>query len=174
MVRVLIALLALFSLSADALTIGAPGVGTLTVCGMPLSTTNLIQLNCRLNGANSNCSFRKANTSAGYTPSGSNKFRVKVLRILTTTGSATSGAQLLYSNNDVGYGTATSFTSPIFEFGISGNYMIPATGSIFGNGIQEFMQCETSDFLVLNAKFPGVSGDGTNTFSAQLYGYEEP
>lgn len=123
------------------------------------STTNT-------NGA----SLRRANGTSGYTPSGSNSFKILALRQTATLGSTpTNGyGSLGYSDNDVAVNTATAATNPVYVAGALNNFPFsnPQTQA-------QVPSEHPLDFTVPNGKFVFADGGGgVGSVSWQVFGYE--
>lgn len=184
MVRFLLVFLSLLlPLRASALAVGP--VNTLQICGQTLSTVNLIHLYCSVNGAGNRCNFRHltnqttgAAISSGYTPSGSNKFRVQVIQVGTRVGNSNAFAEPAYSDNDLGFASSGSWTNPVFAGGQSAGTtsirLFTTNADPGNNSTQPNYNCiPAMNFLMPNGKYLGVKGDGTAVFWADVYGYEE-
>jgi hypothetical protein len=154
-------------------------VGSVSVCGQTLSSAAVIHLWCRLGGANNRCNFRTANGTSGYTPSGSKTFVVDVLHVDASTGNAGSYAQLGYSDNDLGWSSAGTFTNGVFQSGqTEGGQigLISTSSSPYANNSMDpnsIVCVNTVGFTMPNAKFLAMKGDGTNTFVAEVWGHEQ-
>lgn len=172
--------------STPALAVYVPGtIGTVQICGQTLSTTNLIHLYCYANGASNRCNFRLptnqttgAAISAGYTPSGSRKFRVQAMQISTRVSNTTSFGELAYSDNDLGFASSGSWTNPVFIAGQaagSGQVRFHTTNADSANSSMQinFNCIPVMNFLVPNGKYLGFKTDGTAAAWAEVYGYEE-
>ena len=147
-------------------------IPTLTVGGRVLTDlANLIELHGYVDGAtNTYGTPRKPGASAGYTPSGANKFRIVAMRVVahTTTGNL----YLSYGDNDVGVTSASAATNTVY-IGADANL-----GNIFSAaGLTDdpkYAYEISVDFLIPNTKYPQVGGNaGSGVFKIQLYGYEE-
>lgn len=129
---------------------------------------NLIQLYAFVSGAgNGNCTFRRSDTTSGYTPSGSKTFRVLALRMEVYTTFAGAGS-LLYSDNDVGIAAATAFT----------NAKSPLSGGQFPLVVQTTSNANIFDkpinFVVPNGKYLGCTNNASaGVGSIVAWGYEE-
>lgn len=188
----LIFLLALL-LPIPALALNIPGgPGTINVCGQILSTTNLIQISCRLSVSSNRCTAARAGDNAS-TPSsysagkgtagGSNAANGKAFRVVavavkvTTAGGTNTGAEMWYSDNDLGDTSAGTFTNGVNIFGLTtGNgYILPTNAVDNGNNtMDQNIHCVGNvNWLIPNGKFPGFKGDATVSFRGTYWGYEE-
>ena len=187
MVRFLSLFLILFALPAHALTVSGAGVGTVTVCGQVLSTTNLKHLYCKFSAGNNRCNFREAtNTttgaaiSAGYTPSGATKFRIQVVHYTVIAGNTNAYFEMGYSDNDLGFTSGGTWTNGVMAAGQAQGTngaipMLAANVTSANNSMdQQLGQCiPFVNMLIPNGKYPGTKGDGTNIGFVDIYGYEE-
>jgi hypothetical protein len=151
----------------------ASAIPTLTVGNRVFTDlTNLIILYGAAHGTTTtNCTFRKANASSGYTPSGSKAFKVQALSSnLSFSAASTNGtAVLLYSDSDTNPDTSNVFTNPVY---IGGNASNAAIGNLISLSNSHFEYAV--DFTIPNLKYPGFSISSTSTVfqTIQLYGYE--
>jgi hypothetical protein len=147
-------------------------VPSITVGGRVFTDlTNIIILGGFTNASGNNCTMRQINGSAvptaGYTPSGSNKFHLMAMKV--EQGGAGGGAiNLLHATADLGLAQAGAFTSPIDW--LTGN-----------SSLTKFMQLpgtdgdfkETAiDMIVPNGNFVGVVSALTSV-TWYGYGFEE-
>ncbi len=146
-----------------------PTAPTLTIGGRVFTDlTNLKILYCAGATGTPRSACREANGTAGYLPSGSNKFRILAMVISGGTAGV-SNTTVSYGDNDVGFLSNTAVTNQVFLAGTSNSYMV--MGQLGGRyGFNEI----AINFLVLNGKYTiietGVAGDIRFT----VYGYEEP
>lgn len=145
-----------------------PAIPTLTVGGRVFTDVkNLIVLTGTIYGAsNGSSGFRRFSGSSGYLPSGSKSFRIMAIRtMVVTTGNP---LPIFYCDNDLGMGTNTSPTNPVYPSGDAQNVIINPTAA--GTGWYEI----PFDFLTPNGKYIGVTNGGTaSSVRIQLFGYEE-
>lgn len=143
-------------------------IPTLTIGGRVFTDlSNLIMLVGCSAGANGNSSLRKPGASAGYQVPVGKSFRVLAVRAtISLAGAATQ--TICYSDNDVGFATATAFTNVVYPGGSydGGTIVFPQAAS--NTPIEQSM-----DFTVPAGKYLGC----TNNFSAssiriQVFGYE--
>lgn len=150
-------------------------VETLSVAGRNFvnltPTTGLLTLQTIVNAAQRYGTSRLGNATAGYTPSGSNRFRVQAVKFRVNSPSA----QLFigYGDNDVGIGVNTAPTTPVYMAGIDpastyGNIVWNSSTSIPTNTVVEV----SIDFIVPNGKFLFFDADGNTTALVFAYGYE--
>lgn len=155
----------------------SPGVvNTISIGGLTLPRTNLISLYGRFNASNNAFSFRQssnqtsgATVSAGYTPSGSNKFRLLILKVRIISTNTSDGANLHYTDNDLGISSGTSSTNPVYCMGAA-----PSSAGYLVEYEAKGEQVIVTDFLVPNGKYVGMKGgSSTGGLLAVAYGYEE-
>jgi len=132
--------------------------------------SSLIILHGRIqNTVATTCTLRTANGSSGYTPSGSNKFRARAIRMSIAGVSSGASCTLMYSNNDVGFAGTTAYVSPVYYCGTTNAEYAQCPGS----PAQGYYETVT-DFLVPNGKYPGLYDNGAaNQWIVQIFGYEE-
>ena len=147
------------------------GASTVSVGGFTFaSNASVVTLRCGTEGTSANnTTCRKPGLSSGYTPTGNHVFRINAIRVFgNTTSSTQSRAQLLYSDNDVGWASATSFTNPVYEVGVadSGLGFCAAGGAV--------ATCDyITNFLIPNGKYFGIKGNDNVELEAYVYGIEE-
>lgn len=141
-----------------------PTVETLTVSERVFTDlTNLKILYGSFTGATGNCTLREKGGTSGYTPSGSNSFRVLGIKIYMGTAG---NLFIQQSDNDVGVNTGTGATGSVYPGGnISLGYISYGLG---GNSFREL----SFDFTVANTKYLTINGDGTSGCYVLVYGYE--
>lgn len=190
MVRLLILSLALFSTSSHALTVSGAGVGTITICGQVLSTTNLIHCFGRVNSTSNRSACARAgdNTSTpsdysagkgtvgGANAANGKAFRIYVMRanVFTTSGGAT--IEPFYADNDLGNSSSGSFTNGVNFIGLTNNNggaILTSNGSGANTTMDQNITCNNLNWLVPNGKFPSFKSDGTAGAFVEYYGYEE-
>ena len=146
-----------------------PPTASITVGGRVFTDVkNLITLGCNIAGAASgNCTMRKPAGTAGYTPSGSNKFHVFAYRAISVV--AAGYIYISYADNDVGMASGTAFTNNVYQYGDPSAAIFSASVNV--GDIEE----GSVDFVVPNGKYTELS-NGSGTFSGTVYyfGYEEP
>lgn len=113
--------------------------------------------------------------NGGVNAANGKAFRVLAVQMWATTGSAGTGPQLLSSTNDLGWTGNVSASGAVYEHGSSsGNdFVIPLANAYAGNALQQFMQCYTTYFKVVNASFVSFKGDGTSAAQLEVWGIEE-
>lgn len=121
MVRFLTAFIISLSLVSAPVTARAAylpgvGVGTITVGGMPLSTTNLFILHCNI-GANSYSVCYNASlggSPAVYQVTTGKTFKLYAIRCDQSTAAASSNAyRLIYGDTNVGVNSSSAPTNPV-------------------------------------------------------------
>jgi hypothetical protein len=163
----------LLSLNSNAAPPTNPvAVPTMTVGGVNFTNLkNLIVLYMTCKGAALYYSSgRLAGTSAGYAVPASKSLRVLAVRANVGTGGAGTYIIPMYSDNDLGAGTLTAPTNPIF-LGGSG----PANSGFLIRTLTAGVTYEApTNFVIPTGKYPGVSGDGS-AYDGQVsyYGYLE-
>lgn len=161
-------LLLLLTTTAQAAFI--PTQPTMTIGGRVFTDlTNLITLECSASGlTNVNCTFRKAFSGSGYTPSGGTAFKCAAMRIQSDSTTALSG-KVLYADNDVGFITSTAFTNPVY---VNGN---SSTVGSFLDAAQYLGQVMElgCNFIIPNGKYPGVISGGNQVLHVEMFGYEQ-
>lgn len=152
-------------------------VDSLTIGGRTFTDlTNLISLVGDVQSG-AYTTFRQLDGTSGYTPSGSNKFKVHAIKIfLVNSGeAANSTINFGYGNNDVGVGGGAP-TSPKYVGNDSTNghiFPVPWQGTANGPVDNNFELAYGQPFTIPNGKFPFATG---NAVQAQVlvYGYEVP
>lgn len=153
-------------------TIIPAAVPTLTVGGRVFTDlANLKILFASVTDAtNKNSSFRKDGTSAGYAVTSGKTLTVLAVRLYSgavTVGNANLGF-ILYSDNDVGLNSATSFTNPVFSTGTgAGSALWSQGGTVLTMPLEAALS-----FAVPTGKFIGWQNNGTALQTAVLFGYE--
>ncbi len=169
MVRFLILLFVVFPLTAGA--VYAPGqVGTVTIGGVTLSTTNLKILKTTLTTNNRSVFY---DTSYGGSPavySPTNPFHLQAFHCdLNITSTAGGYGELLYADNNAGINVTTSLTNPVGVI----------TGVATGNLADYLYSGLWSSFSIkegaVGGKVPAskfIYLDGSSFAVCFLYGYE--
>lgn len=112
-----------------------------------------------------NVTARRPNVGSGYTPSGSNNFRVWAVQIRGFNDAG--DIQIGYSDNDVGFGSNTAFVNLVSPGGSSlMSYLATITASLVDRQLIPFT------FIVPNGKFLAIYSANGNA-SVDIYGYEE-
>lgn len=146
-----------------------PTNNTLTVGGRVFTDfTNLIVLYASFGGATpySTARLMTGSGGTGYTPSGSNKFRVLAVQAFAN-GGAAGAVGIGYGNTDIGFASAAASTTPVYPGGGSSAQCLFMASSAT-------VQAEASmNFLVPNGKYLQLLGDGVSYASCIIYGYEE-
>lgn len=151
-------------------------IDTLTIGGRTFTDlTNLISLVGVFAGSTDiYCTFRKSNGSAGYTPSGSNRFQLGALVNQSVSIAATAGDYFVMaqSDNDAGFPSSTTLTNPVY---------VAANASLFINLSQDTTK-QTAEFInyfnfiIANGKYLSIAGNsitGANSrWLLTAYGYE--
>lgn len=146
-----------------------PPVASLTIAGHTFTDIkNLKTLMCQADAATNFCSFRAPNGTAGYTPSGSNKFKMVALRCQASSPAANQFG-IGYSDNDVGYTTNTVPTNPVY---IAGSSILFRIGPLPTDAT--FFEWAMESFQVPNGKYVLLAGDTTTVNYCFAYGYEVP
>jgi hypothetical protein len=110
---------------------------------------------------------RRSGASAGYTPSGANKFRIVAVRLILN--NSTSDTYLSYADNDSGVNTATTPTNEVFW---GGNQQLAPLSSSFGVTAEPKFEYEIAhNLLIPNGKYIQTFASCDATF--EIYGYEE-
>ena len=147
------------------------GASTVSVGGFTFaSNASVVTLRCETDGTGANnTTCRKPGLSSGYTPTLNHVFRINAIRFFGNTTTATQGrTQALYSDNDVGWASATSFTNPVYEVGVADSGSGPcATGA--GVTTCDYM----TNFLIPNGKYFGLKGNDNVEMQAYVFGIEE-
>lgn len=132
-----------------------------------VGVSTLITL-CAVTTGSNNCTFRKTNGTAAYTPSGSNKFRVLSIRAYANTTGGIILVNIAQSDNDVNFNTGTTaLTNPVYLCGSSQGILpcaAPASGGVFTPGE------EALNFLLANGKYLSTDSHNVSIF---VHGYEE-
>jgi hypothetical protein len=107
-------------ISTTALSAVFPNGPALTAGGQTFVTPSVsapIYLNCNSSGTANGCTFRKWGATSGYAVTGGKTFYVDYLQVINVISTAPT-IILLQSDNDLGFGTAsTSPTNPIYFLG---------------------------------------------------------
>ena len=147
-----------------------PEVPSVTVAGMKMPLKNLITLYAVVGGSLARCVARQGDQSSGYTPSGTNKFRVKAVRVLTTVSG--SYMYLLQSSTDIGFNVSTAWVTATYIANDIEASKIMYSAAV--SGAQQYTDL-TVDFLIANGAFVGIENQAsTGEFRVQIFGYEEP
>lgn len=131
---------------------------------------NLIILIATIQGTTGyRSTFRKTNETAGYKPSGSNKFNVLALKSWIVQGASIAKLGIGYADNDVGMASTTAFTND-FPMGYTNDgFDIGAWGNYYGQEYPLYFQ-------IPNGKYPRLATTSATEAIANvvLYGYEVP
>jgi len=152
-------------------------VDSLTIGGRTFTDlTNLISLVGNVTSG-AFTTLRKLDATSGYTPSGSNKFKVHAIKMFLVNASAASNSSLNlgYGDTDSGVGGGAP-TTPKYVGNDATNahiFPIPWVGTANGPIQDTFELAYGQPFTIPNTKFPFVTG---NAVQAQviIYGYEVP
>jgi hypothetical protein len=138
---------------------------TLTVGGRVMTdTANLIILCAEISGNNS--TFRKPNSSTGYSTPAGKTLNILAMRISTTAAGA-QGVNLCYGDTDLGWSVVANPVTPVYYGGaIAPNYHFGG-GSVSGPAMEHPV-----GFLVPTGKFPTAIGSGATGYMIFLFGYE--
>ena len=146
-----------------------PVPNTLTVAGRVFTDLdNLKILSFAVGGANGYCTVREQNGTAGYTPSGSNKFRVLAIEYIVTVDDH---LYLSQTSNDIGFTTPTPPTVTKEIAGAAEGSRIHYAGSTPATTKREII----INFLIDNGAFITIlMPAGAGVFHGRVYGYEVP
>lgn len=165
MKTLLLSLLLLVGFTANATYI--PTQDTITIAGKTITRTDLKTLYFTVSGANGWSTAREQGASAGYTPSGANKFRIVGIKIRISTAGTLSYQQ---ADNDSGVSTTTASVNPVYNGGDADLSYV-----VYGGGFASGREFELlTDFQIANGKYLTFTGDGTCIMFGEVYGYEEP
>lgn len=152
-------------------------IPTLTVGGRVFTDLdNLITLVAQegASATSQNCTFRKVGVTGGYVVPALTTFKLIAIKIVSVTATAGANANgnldILYADNDVGFGTNTAFTNPVYLGGDSSSVVrfqsLIATGQS-----SEFV----INFDIPAGKYPAIAGQFAVTGQEDMviaYGYE--
>lgn len=162
----------LLSLSISGAAIAAPNLPASPLPSISVGNrvftdvTNLIILYGYCAGTNNHATFRTLNGTAGYTPSGSKTYVAQAIKF-SSGGTAALQFGIGYASNDVGFASATAFTSGVYMGGAAST-MFNSVSGVGSNGEAPI------SFTVLNAKYPFLDCSLSNgTAGVFLYGYEK-
>lgn len=143
-----------------------PTQETITVGGKVFTDLeNLIQLHGILVSGGS-CTLRKADSSSGYLPSGSNNFQVHAIQLFIA---ACGEFVLLYSDNDMGVDTSTAPTNPVYPGGSLSCGILTLNGQYAAGSIVSML----SNFIIPNGKYIAINYAGYPSDGViRVYGYE--
>lgn len=155
-----------------------PGGPTLQIDGRVYTDlTNLLEFNAHIDTGNNNCSARASNASAGYAVTALKSLTVTSIRLNWLVAFANAGLDTVtigYSDNDVGYGTNTAPTNPVYIFGKNNQ-----TGGLTTTGLLSLasppdLKREISfKFVIPAGKYILIqASSGVATVNMQLFGYE--
>jgi len=134
---------------------------------------NLIILAGIVSGAGAkNCTLRKLNASAGYTPSGATQFKIHAVRIRSFDANVTSLC-LGYADNDAGWFGVAAFTNAVgmVGAGATGTNVLTNSSNAGSQGVYE--ECLNGLFAIPNGKYGFFSNTGNpGSASIWVYGYE--
>lgn len=141
-------------------------IDTLSVGGRVFTLSDLIILETIAKTAGRYGTFRKLNTSAGYSPGLGKSFRVMAVRIINIDSSSVSinSQSVLYADNDSGLATATAPVNPVYALALE-VFAITADGASYVDYV--------TDFTIPTGKFADYDSSGaTASLRIQLFGYE--
>lgn len=136
---------------------------SVTVGGVTFTdTANLKVLTCYNSGTW--CSARVPGVLSGYTVPVGKKYTIYA--IFHTSANSTSGSRLSYSDNDLGYGTATpTITNEVYYGNTISFLTIPSNIA--------FDYARALKFSVPAGKYININSAGSGGGSTLIYGYEE-
>lgn len=136
--------------------------------GRFILSTNLITLGSIVaGGSNTNGTFRKGDSSSGYTPSGANKFRALAARILVRSAIQVT---LGYADNDQGILVGGSPTNPVYMYGNNEAGSLTDVSMAAGTFYEMPL-----DFLMPNGKYLFIERlSSAAVAQVEIFGYEEP
>lgn len=111
----------LFTPFESAEAIYSPPGNTFQIAGLTLPTQGLVFLYC-YNSSSHACTFRQGQGTSGYTPSSTNIFCPRAMRLMAsdvTAASAGVTAAMQQSDNDLGFDSASAVTNPVYLAGSS-------------------------------------------------------
>lgn len=170
MKTLLLSFLLLVGFTANATYI--PTQETITVGGKTFTNiANLKILYFALGGANGWSTARLQDGTAGYTPSGANKFRVLGIKLRISVAPTAAGTLTIQqADNDSGMATTTASINPVYLGGDPDSAYLLYGSSWTAGSRHEF----NLDFVIQNTKYLTFTGDGTSVIHGEVYGYEEP
>jgi hypothetical protein len=147
-------------------------VPTLTIGGRVFTDlTNLIRLNFQTGAANNFCTMRLSNGTSGYQVPVGKTLRIAAIE-WSISAAASAFVDLHYSDNDLGFASATARTNPVLNSGVTDATAAGVQGiTTAAAGSYYTKQC---DFTVPAQKYPGIQdGNNTSGLSGTAYGYLE-
>lgn len=166
----------LLLVSAQAFAVTTAGLTPcLTIGGLTFTdcSSNLIVLKAAVstNGA-AYTSFRQINGSTGYTPSGSNKFRVWAV-MCNSSDSTVGNVDIFYKDTNSGIDDSNGTGAfPEGNFGLgTANYQLAAPARDASPGIRVYGR---AGLLVPNGKYLALHNNTAAGAQCLAYGYEEP
>lgn len=143
-------------------------IDSITVGGRVFTDlTNIITLIGVCTAGTGNSSLRLLNGTAGYPVTTAKTLKILAIAVQILGTGATDSFGLGYSDNDVGFGTATAPTNPVYVGGAAINQYTPA-GSL--QSLYEFNY--GGGFSIPAAKFVLIQNAGSSQISVTAYGYE--
>lgn len=114
----------------------------------------------------SHTTLRKPGGSAGYQVTSGKTLTIYAVECFTVTAAAGAAFQLIYADNDVGVGSATAFTNPVYFAGDPNNafFYNSATGASLQRAIW---------YPVPATKYVGMASGSSNDQNCFFYGYEQ-
>lgn len=139
-------------------------IPTITVGGMVFTDLSTLIVLGTLAGSGNRGTFRNTAASSGYSVTSGKTLTIWAIDIVSTQPTSDIEVTLAYSDNDVGFASATAFTNPVYEFGATNQFhgLAPAYGS---------RGSWATKFPVPAAKYPGVLNSNGQA-SIYAYGYE--
>lgn len=137
--------------------------------------STLIRLYAHFDASNNNCAARLSSGSAGYTVTALKTLTISSIRMTWNqafTNVANNSCSIGYCDNDVGYGTNTVPTNPIYIFGINPQSNVSA--GLMGLGSPVDLIRELSlDFAIPAGKFILIQqASAVTNINFELFGYE--
>lgn len=154
-----------------------PSADSMTICGVTLTLSRVKVLYAKVNTATRFTTFREANGTAGYTPSGSLTYKVYAMVALNPTGTVNNTPRLLYGDTDVGLNAAGAPTTPIYLAGDATNFVNTAR-AWFSTANSPTMPaprdfCVPIDFTLPNGKYLAAYASEGSDSNTIVYGYEQ-
>lgn len=156
--------------------IGTLGViDTLTVGGRVFTDLANLKTLVAQEGASAttvNCTFREVGTNTGYVVPGGKTFKLFAISIINVTANLSDSASafdLIYADNDVGFGTNTAFTNRVYMGGASGLVRFASRG-LLGTSLEVSV-----NFNIPAGKYPAIESIFQATGQEKMviaYGYE--
>lgn len=129
--------------------------------------TNLIILRAKTTSG-TNSSFRTSGGSGGYQVTTGKTLTIRTIRQFQD-AAVSNPWSLLYSDNDMGFATATAPTNPIYSYGQTSTSTPFVNSSAGATGERQFH----TNFAVPATKYVGVTAaEATATKDYEAYGYE--